>query len=256
MAPPFIYSSDPGLIIGFHGCDQEVRDNIVFGHSSLRPSKNKWDWLGGGMYFWQNNYERALQYATDPPTKSAIKTPAVLGVIFNLGHCLDLTDKEGIDLVKLSYDTLSKSAKQVQKALPHNSNPKENPDSKDKIIRRLDCAVINNIHSLLEKNNEAPFESVRAVFFEGEEVYEMQASWTKPMFRSVLEIPILLKHSLFPAEQLSGYDNNTAQVRKVSIPFLGNVSKLPAKENVSQISRYKPAQQKRISQINSKNTHT
>lgn len=170
--PSYIYSSDPGLIIGFHGCDRDVRDSIVLDQSSLKPSKNKWDWLGEGRYFWQNNYERALHYAMNPPTKSAIKTPAVLGAIFSLGHCLDLTDKEGIDLVKFSYETLNQSAKLEQKALPRNTNPKENPDSKDKIIRRLDCAVINNINSLMEKNNEAPFESVRAVFFEGKELYE------------------------------------------------------------------------------------
>ncbi|WP_157309811.1 hypothetical protein [Chitinophaga tropicalis] len=172
LSQSYIYSSDPGLIIGFHGCDQEVRDKIVLNQTTLRASKNKWDWLGEGMYFWQNNYERALHYAIDPPGKIKIKTPAVSGAIFNLGNCLDLTDKQGIDLVKTSYETLIKSAQAEDKKFPRNINPKGDPGSKDKIIRNLDCAVINNIHTLIEKNEEPPFESVKAVFFEGKELYE------------------------------------------------------------------------------------
>ena len=198
MASQYIYSSDPGLIIGFHGCDQNVRDSIVSGQSALRPSKNKWDWLGEGMYFWQNNYERALHYAQNPPTKSAIKTPAVLGAIFSLGHCLDLTDKEGIDLVKLSHESLSKSAEQEKKELPRNINPKESTDSKDKIIRRLDCAVINNIHSLMEKANEAPFESVRAVFFEGAELYKDAGFLDKTHVQICIRNPNLIKAFFVP----------------------------------------------------------
>jgi hypothetical protein len=198
MASQYIYSSDPGLIVGFHGCDQTVRDNIVSGQSAFRPSKNKWDWLGEGMYFWQNNYERALHYAQNPPTKSAIKTPAVLGAIFNLGHCLDLTDKEGIDLVKRSHEILSKSAGQEKKELPRNINPKDSLDLKDKIIRRLDCAVINNIHSLMEKANESPFESVRAVFFEGAELYEDAGFLDKTHVQICIRNPNLIKAFFVP----------------------------------------------------------
>jgi len=196
--PSYIYSSDPGLIIGFHGCDQDVRDSIVLDQSPLKPSKNKWDWLGEGRYFWQNNYERALHYAMHPPTKSNIKTPAVLGAIFSLGYCLDLTDKEGIDLIKFSYETLNQSAKREQKALPRNTNPKENPDSRDKIIRRLDCAVVNNIHSLMEQNKEAPFESVRAVFFEGEELYEGAGFLDKTHVQICIRNPNLIKAFFIP----------------------------------------------------------
>ncbi|QHS64021.1 hypothetical protein GWR21_15770 [Chitinophaga agri] len=193
-----MYSSDPGLIIGFHGCDQHVRDSIVSGQSTLKSSKNKWDWLGEGMYFWQNNYERALHYAQNPPAKSSIKIPAVLGAIFNLGHCLDLTDKEGIDLVRRSHEILSKSAEQEQKELPRNVNPNGSKDAKDKIIRKLDCAVINNIHSLMERANEAPFESVRAVFFEGAELYKDAGFLDKTHVQICIRNPNLIKAFFVP----------------------------------------------------------
>jgi hypothetical protein len=198
----YVYSSDPGLIIGFHGCDQEVRDRIIFNQSSLKLSKNPWDWLGEGMYFWQNNYERALHYATHPPTKSTIKTPAVLGAVFTLGQCLDLTDKANIDIVKMSYVMLNDSLKAAQKELPRNINPVEDPDSRDRIIRRLDCTVINHIHTSRNDRNSTPFDSVRAVFFEGKEIYQGAGFLDKTHIQICIRNPNLIKAFFIPREQV------------------------------------------------------
>jgi hypothetical protein len=69
-------------LIGFHGCEQAVRDANVAGKKSMKISNNAWDWLGDGYYFWQNNYERALHYAKNPPGQLKIGKPAVLGAGF------------------------------------------------------------------------------------------------------------------------------------------------------------------------------
>ncbi|MBN8853033.1 MAG: hypothetical protein BGO55_14130 [Sphingobacteriales bacterium 50-39] len=74
--PNVIYSAEPGLIIGFHGCEKAVCDAIICGKKRMKVSNNPWDWLGDGMYFWQNNYQRALHYAKHPPGKLKIKEPA------------------------------------------------------------------------------------------------------------------------------------------------------------------------------------
>jgi hypothetical protein len=50
-----MYSKRPTVIVGFHGCDEKVRDKIVANHSEMKPSCNKYDWLGNGFYFWENN---------------------------------------------------------------------------------------------------------------------------------------------------------------------------------------------------------
>ena len=84
-----MYSSKPGLLIGFHGCEQSVRDDIVSGKANMKPSTNSHDWLGEGFYFWENNYERALDFARNPPGKKSYKNPAVLGAIIDLQYCLD-----------------------------------------------------------------------------------------------------------------------------------------------------------------------
>lgn len=81
-----MYSTKTGLILGFHGCDQTVADKIIAGKDSLKESKNEYDWLGHGIYFWENNPSRALDYAkflkrNPGRSKSKIKKPSVLGAV-------------------------------------------------------------------------------------------------------------------------------------------------------------------------------
>lgn len=95
-----MYHSRPGLLIGFHGCEQSVRDNIVSGASMLKASENGYDWLGVGFYFGENNYDRALEFAKNPPGKKKYKTPSVLGAVIDMAYCLDLLDTRHLHLVK------------------------------------------------------------------------------------------------------------------------------------------------------------
>lgn len=199
----YIYSADPGLIIGFHGCDEDVRDKVVTGKIPLKPSRNEWDWLGEGRYFWQNNYRRAWDYANNPPPGVKIKNPSVLGAVFNLGHCLDLVDKQGIDLVKYSHETLWRSAEVEGKILPRNTNSKEVSHSNDKIIRRLDCAVINNIHREMEKICEPPFDTVRSVFFEGDPIYEGAGFLDKTHVQICIRNPNMIKGFFIPRRSMA-----------------------------------------------------
>ncbi len=60
-----LYSRRPNLILGFHGCDQSVADNILIKGEELRVSNNDYDWLGNGIYFWENNEESALMWAEE-----------------------------------------------------------------------------------------------------------------------------------------------------------------------------------------------
>jgi len=59
-----MYKSLPYFVFGFHGCDRDVAEKILSSSSEhLKLSKNDYDWLGNGIYFGENNPERALQYA-------------------------------------------------------------------------------------------------------------------------------------------------------------------------------------------------
>lgn len=51
------------LVLGYHGCDKTLVREIVSGQGELRPSRNDYDWLGEGSYFWEDSYDRAHRWA-------------------------------------------------------------------------------------------------------------------------------------------------------------------------------------------------
>ena len=167
-----MYPTKAGLLIGFHGCDKSLRDRIVKGETTLHHSENLYDWLGNGIYFWENNQQRALEFAKElkrnPRGTHIIKTPAVLGAVIDLGFCLDLLDSEYLKLVSESHATLLVSCKTLGLDMPVN---KSIPGSKDLLLRNLDCAVIENLHLQRTTNKLNEFDSVRGVFVEGKPLY-------------------------------------------------------------------------------------
>jgi len=170
-----MYSKRSNLILGFHGCDEKVAQAIVSGEQKMKPSNNDYDWLGGGYYFWENNYLRALQFANEQQERqksnsniSKIETPAILGAVIDLGYCLDLLDSENLQLVKSSFEIMKAISEKEELELPEN---KSTFNSQDFLIRKLDCAVIQNIHELNKKNKIQPYDSVRGVFWEGDDIY-------------------------------------------------------------------------------------
>lgn len=70
-----MYSGLSNLIIGFHGCDKTIYENVLYKHESLHQSQNSYDWLGNGIYFWENSFERAKQWAVDYCNRFNKKTP-------------------------------------------------------------------------------------------------------------------------------------------------------------------------------------
>lgn len=159
-----LYSRRSNLVIGFHGCDQSVVDKVVSGKENLLASTNDYDWLGNGIYFWENNDARALQWAQELSKRkgSSIKEPAVIGAIIDLGYCLDLTDSICLEELKLGYETLVALHNEVGKPLPKNTNI---GSSTDLLLRKLDCAVIETMHQLNRYANKRTYDSVRGVFW-------------------------------------------------------------------------------------------
>ena len=163
-----LYSRRSNLIIGFHGTTKDRAEEYLSGSLSFHPSTNDYDWLGSGMYFWENNYERAKQWAEESARrKGEGAEPAVIGAILDLGYCLDLTDSEYLAELKEGYKAFKKSLSPGD-AIPKNSRGRSKTDF---LIRKLDCAVINYFR-LLQKDSDMPeFDSVRGVFWEGRKLY-------------------------------------------------------------------------------------
>jgi len=170
-----MYKSLPYFVLGFHGCDRDVAEKILSSSSEhLKLSKNDYDWLGNGIYFWENNPERALQYALqlkkNPARgKAKIKNEAVVGAIIDLGNCFNLLETQSLLTLKASFNILLNSHRQSGFPLPENKRPLD--EEEDVLLRRLDCAVVEMTHTLCESTGKKPFDSVRGVFWEGQELY-------------------------------------------------------------------------------------
>ena len=140
-----MYRSRSNLIIGFHGCDAEVCNKLLNHPNEILKSERPYDWLGHGIYFWENNYERALLWAKDKYKRGEINKPAVIGAVLSLDYCFDLLDNQFIQMIRQSYELMVESYKIIGKELPINRDAKGD-QYKDKILRDLDCSVIEFMH--------------------------------------------------------------------------------------------------------------
>lgn len=159
-----MYEKLPGLIFGFHGCSLKTYQNVLYEGKTLKKSENKYDWLGNGIYFWENSYSRALEWAR----KKYCEDAAVVGAIIDLGCCLNLTDYHSSEILKKGYELLSAKCRQAGVPIPQNG--KENKRG-DVLLRDLDCAVIQQLHTYNQEQGKTGYDSVRGVFWEGEEIY-------------------------------------------------------------------------------------
>jgi hypothetical protein len=160
-----LYEYQPAFVVGFHGCDAEIGEGVLSGRiKHLTYSREKWDWLGHGIYFWEGNPQRALEWAKQRQAQGKIDTPFVIGAIIDLKHCLDLLDSSGLQQVKDAHRTLADGYAKIGKPLPKNTG-------RDKAARMLDCLVMNSLHDYLQSSGQPEYDSVRAMFPEGDELY-------------------------------------------------------------------------------------
>lgn len=167
-----MYQKLPNLVIGFHGCKKEIWESVLHDGIHIKDSVNDYDWLGHGQYFWESNYDRALSWAKE----KKYKDPAVIGAVIDLGRCLNLKDEKNIFELKNAYSLLVEDCKANNFDLPKNIDIKDNTDV---LLRRLDCAVIQYLHKINKNANLEPYDSIRGVFIEGEEIYPTSGIKTK-----------------------------------------------------------------------------
>lgn len=192
-----MYTTIPNLVIGFHGCDQSTADDVLHHNNTLNPSENNYDWLGNGVYFWENNLERAWEWAEQGKQnpKSHIKTPAVIGAVIDLGYCLNLLDSNCIQLLKDTNAALEMEADLTGAALPVNKNI---PGDTNMILRKRDCAVIQKLHSDRKEMGLQEFDSVRAVFFEGAPIYDTSGFMEQSHIQICIRNPNCIKGFFAP----------------------------------------------------------
>jgi hypothetical protein len=165
-----VHELSTSFILGYHGCDRTVAESLL-NNQPFKPSNNEYDWLGSGVYFWEANPRRGMQWARElqkvrAGTPDAISDPYVVGAVIDPGYCLDLASTNGIEFVKAAYLDFKNYVDKSGGEMPRNSG------GANLLLRHLDCAVINHIHAVNKKAGRREFETVRGVFLEGKPVYE------------------------------------------------------------------------------------
>jgi hypothetical protein len=192
----------PFQVIGFHSCDKKIGLKVLNGDDHLRPSYNSWDWLGPGVYFWEQNPHRALQYAKEcaegtQKFAGKIETPFVIGAIIELGNCLNLIEPDSINIVNEAYEELIKTIQDAGGKLPKNKAAN----------RALDCAVFKYVHESNVRTARTPYDTIRSPFHEGGELYE-GSNFSKRLHMEVCVInPQCIKGYFLPhpLEQFNPY---------------------------------------------------
>lgn len=156
--------------------------------------------MGWGIYFWENSPARALEYAellknNRRRAKKAIKEVAVIGAIIDLGLCLDLVEYENLQLLKAGYELFKSTYEDAGFDLPVN---KSIGNSDDLLLRDLDCAVIESLHTLRKNEGIPSFDSVRGVFIEGEETYPNAGFRDKTHIQLCIRNPNCIKGFFLP----------------------------------------------------------
>ena len=163
-----MYSSLPYFVYGFHGCDERTKEAVLHGKKELIVSKNNYDWLGSGIYFWEQNAARAMEFAQlsrDNPSKRytsrPIEHPAVLGAVIDLGNCLNLMDSRCTPDLRRAHDFYSAYCRHV------NIEPRKNKGP----LRELDNMVLETLHFLNRTEQRPEYDTVRGLFIEGDQSY-------------------------------------------------------------------------------------
>lgn len=93
-------------IQGYHGTTRDTAEKLASGEFSFKDSTNEGDWLGRGVYFFQDAPGRAARWAR-------LITPGhPIGVVqaeIELTDCLDLLDHWWFDALRATYGAFSRT---------------------------------------------------------------------------------------------------------------------------------------------------
>jgi hypothetical protein len=145
----------------------KLRKKSFLKKDDLKPSQNAWDWLGHGIYFWEDSPSRAEQWAHEENRRagSPTKNPAVVGAVIALGNCLNLADVESLKQVRAAHHAYLNICAETGAPVAKNRGLEMR-------ARFLDCAVMETLHQLRKAERQLSFDTVRGFFMEGRELYD------------------------------------------------------------------------------------
>lgn len=147
--------ADPLRAIGYHGTSRQAA--LVVLRDGFRISRNAYDWLGDGIYFFQDAPNRAREWATQRYGDDGV----VIRSIIRLDDCLDLLDIQSNSLLEDAYSSFIELSRQFGTPLPRQTVG----------AHRLDRAVVNYAATFLAQRRGIVVRTVRGVFGEGVPIF-------------------------------------------------------------------------------------
>ena len=142
------------IVRGYHGTSLEIA--IMIESQGFQASQNNYDWLGDGVYFFQDAPLRALEWARERYGREG----AVVGAHIRIVNCMDLLDVAWNDVLSDGHDSYLKLLRDLGQSSPAQSDG----------AHPLDREVINYTINVLNEGG-ANIACVRAAFREGRQVY-------------------------------------------------------------------------------------
>jgi hypothetical protein len=140
--------------IGFHGTSAEAARRILA--SGFEISRNEYDWLGDGAYFFQDAPVRALEWARQRFGEGA----AVIGAEIDLRNSVDLLDIPWESIIQRAHRQYVERFVRAGEPIPRQTAG----------AHRLDRHVINYLAGGMARDG-FQVRSVRAAFAEGEPLF-------------------------------------------------------------------------------------
>lgn len=180
------------FVLGYHGCDAAVSARAVTEGQSILQSERDYDWLGPGAYFWESDPVRAMEWARSKVSRGEYRTADVVGAVIDLRYCLDLTNREDVELMRGAHASFEKLQTKAGLPLPVNENVKTDPHE-DRLLRYLDCAVFRHLHRIVAEAGLEPYDTVRGIFVEGGEAFPGSAIARKTHTQIAVRSPDCIK---------------------------------------------------------------
>jgi len=142
------------VVRAYHGTDHAAAESII--RDGFKASNNEYDWLGDGVYFFQDSPQRAWDWASERHAATA----AVIGADIRLVDCLDLLDPRWARNLADWYDLYVQKIKGAGGVMPVQAGK----------AHRLDREVINYAVGVLGERG-ITIACVRGAFREGRPVF-------------------------------------------------------------------------------------
>ena len=159
----------PHLIRGFHATSRESAKGIF--SEGFKPSNNDHDWLGPGIYFFQDTIEGTRNWAKNERKGGPITDLEIIGADIEYAGFVDLVEFGWGDVLTSYYEMLKKRHSKEFLEVSKKQKPYI-PGESSNLAHPLDCYVIRYAVGVLNKKRDEKVKAVRGVFLEGEPLYD------------------------------------------------------------------------------------